>query len=140
MNTWLAATLRTETDLKTIAKPQKAFEAAVSTGNHLEMSQGNKKFHQAIVHGGKNPYLASFYEAMRPENQWMLYRHFEYLQRTYDGRRLTEELDFMLEAIREMNVDLADDLVQADTRQFQANFMRANYTSDVTLGPLVAAK
>ncbi|TPI28262.1 GntR family transcriptional regulator [Mesorhizobium sp. B3-2-1] len=49
----------------------------------------------------------------------------------------------MLDAIREKNVDLADELAHAHTRQFQANFinfMRENYTTDVTLGPLVAAK
>ncbi|KRB60024.1 GntR family transcriptional regulator [Rhizobium sp. Root708] len=49
----------------------------------------------------------------------------------------------MLDAIREGNVDLADELAHAHTRQFQDNFisfMRENYTADVALGPLKAAQ
>ncbi|CDX51613.1 DNA-binding GntR family transcriptional regulator [Mesorhizobium shonense] len=143
MNTRLAAALRSEVDLKTIAKRQKAFEAAVRTGNHLAMSEANKEFHMAIAHAGRNPYLASFYEKLLSQGQRMLHLHFEYLERTHDGYLLTDEHDLMLDAIREKNVDLADELAHAHTRQFQANFidfMRENYTTDVSLGPLVAAK
>ena len=49
----------------------------------------------------------------------------------------------MLDAIRDKNVDLADELAHAHTRQFQdnfINFMRENYTTHVTLGPLRAAE
>ncbi|MBD9444994.1 GntR family transcriptional regulator [Rhizobium sp. RHZ01] len=49
----------------------------------------------------------------------------------------------MLEAIRERNVELADELAHAHTRQFQQNFinfMRKNYTTDVAMGPLKAAE
>ena len=143
MNTRLAAALRTEADLKTIAKRQKAFEAAVRTGNHLAMSEANKEFHMAIAHAGKNPYLASFYEKLLSQGQRMLHLHFEYLERTHDEYLLTDEHVLMLDAIREKNVDLADELAHAHTRQFQANFinfMRENYATDVVLGPLVAAK
>jgi DNA-binding GntR family transcriptional regulator len=143
MNTRLAAALRTEADLKTIAKRQKAFEAAVRTGNHLAMSEANKEFHMAIGYAGKNPYLASFYEKLLSQGQRMLHLHFEYLERTHDGYLLTDEHVLMLDAIREKNVDHADELAHAHTRQFQANFinfMRENYTTDVVLGPLAAAK
>ncbi len=56
---------------------------------------------------------------------------------------MTDERSLMLEAIRDRNVDLADELAHADTRQFQdnfINFMRENYTTDLTLGPLRAAE
>ncbi|MXQ10544.1 GntR family transcriptional regulator [Microvirga makkahensis] len=49
----------------------------------------------------------------------------------------------MLDAIAAKNVELADELAHAHTRQFQdtfINFMRENYTTDVTLAPLKAAE
>jgi DNA-binding GntR family transcriptional regulator len=140
MNTRLAAALRTEADLKIIAKCDKAFAAAVKTGNHLAMSE---EFHMAIAHAGKNQYLASFYEKLLSQGQRMLHLHFEYLERTHEGYLLTDEHSLMLNAIRDKNVDLADELAHAHTRQFQdnfINFMRENYATDVTLGPLRAAE
>ncbi|ASY66908.1 hypothetical protein SJ05684_b59260 (plasmid) [Sinorhizobium sojae CCBAU 05684] len=143
MNTRLAAELRTEADLKAIARRQKEFEAAVKTHNHLQMSEANKQFHMAIAHAGKNPYLASFYERLLNQGQRMLHLHFEYLERTHEGYLLTDEHNLMLEAIRTKNVDLADELSHAHTRQFQQNFidfMRENYTTDVSLGRRKAAE
>lgn len=143
MNTRLAAALRTDADLKIIARRQKEFEAAVRTGNHLQMSEANKQFHMAIADAGKNPYLASFYERLLNQGQRMLHLHFEYLERTHEGYLLTDEHQLMLDAIKAKNVDLADELAHAHTRQFQdnfINFMRENYTTDVTLGPLRAAQ
>jgi len=49
----------------------------------------------------------------------------------------------MLGAIRERNVELADELAHAHTPRFQQkfiNFMRENYMTDVALGPLKAAE
>ncbi|WP_331376301.1 GntR family transcriptional regulator [Sinorhizobium chiapasense] len=143
MNTRLAAELRTDADLKAIAKRQKEFEAAVKTGNHLQMSEANKQFHMAIARAGKNPYLASFYERLLNQGQRMLHLHFEYLERSHEGYLLTDEHNLMLEAIRAKNVDLADELAHAHTRQFQQNFinfMRENYTTDVSLGRRKAAE
>ncbi|MQB40586.1 GntR family transcriptional regulator [Rhizobium sp. ICMP 5592] len=143
MNTRLAAALRTDADLKAITRRQKEFEAAVRTGNHLQMSEANKQFHMAIADAGKNPYLASFYERLLNQGQRMLHLHFEYLERTHEGYLLTDEHQLMLDAIKAKNVDLADELAHAHTRQFQdnfINFMRENYTTDVTLDPLRAAQ
>lgn len=143
MNTRLAAALRTDADLKIIARRQKEFEAAVQTSNHLRMSEANKAFHMAIAHAGRNPYLASFYERLLNQGQRMLHLHFEYLERTHDGYLLTDEHQLMLNAIAAKNVDLADELAHAHTRQFQdnfINFMRENYTTDVSLAPLKAAE
>ncbi|MEK1929209.1 MAG: GntR family transcriptional regulator, partial [Pararhizobium sp.] len=133
MNTRLAAALRTEADLKIITKRLKSFEAAVKTGNHLAMSEANKEFHMAIAHAGKNQYLASFYEKLLSQGQRMLHLHFEYLERTHEGYLLTDEHTLMLNAVRDKNVELADELAHAHTRQFQdnfINFMRENYTTD----------
>ena len=65
----------------------------------------------------------------------MLHLHFEYLERTHDGYLLTDEHNLMLEAIRVRDVERADELAHAHTRQFQDNFidfMRENYTTDVS--------
>lgn len=143
MNTRLAAALRTDADLKIIARRQKEFEAAVRTGNHLAMSEANKRFHMAIAHAGKNSYLANFYERLLGQGQRMLHLHFEYLERTHEGYLLTDEHNLMLEAIRDKDVERADELAHAHTRQFQdnfINFMRENYTTDVSLVPLSAAE
>ncbi|RWX81235.1 GntR family transcriptional regulator [Neorhizobium lilium] len=143
MNTRLAAALRTDADLKIIAKRQKEFEAAVKTGMHLKMSEANKQFHVAVAYAGKNPYLASFYERLLNQGQRMLHLHFEYLERTGEGYLLTDEHDLMLEAIRAKNVERADELAHAHTRQFQNNFiefLRENYTTDVSFNPLAAAE
>ncbi|MEI3855319.1 MULTISPECIES: GntR family transcriptional regulator [unclassified Ensifer] len=143
MNTRLAAQLRTDADLKAIAKRQKEFETAVKGANHLQMSEANKQFHMAIAKAGKNAYLASFYERLLNQGQRMLHLHFEYLERTHEGYLLTDEHNQMLDAIRAGNADLADELAHAHTRQFQdnfINFMRENYTTDVSLAPRKAAE
>jgi DNA-binding GntR family transcriptional regulator len=143
MNTRLAAALRTDEDLKIIAKRDKAFVSAVKTGNHLAMSEANKEFHMAIAYAGKNMYLANFYGKLLSQGQRMLHLHFEYLERTHEGYLLTDEHAQMLEAVRDKNVELADELAHAHTRQFQSNFMsfmQENYTTDVSLGRKVAAE
>ncbi|NTE68252.1 GntR family transcriptional regulator [Agrobacterium tumefaciens] len=143
MNTRLAAALRTDADLKIIARRQKEFEAAVKTNVHLKMSEANRQFHMAIAYAGKNAYLASFYERLLNQGQRMLHLHFEYLERTGDGYLLTDEHNLMLEAIRAKDVGRADDLAHAHTRQFQDNFirfLRENYTTDVSLGSRIAAE
>ena len=143
MNTRLAAELRTDADLKIIARRLKEFEAAVKSGNHLVMSEANKQFHMAIAAAGRNPYFASFYERLLNQGQRMLHLHFEYLERTHDGYLLTDEHQLMFEAIRAKDVERADELAHAHTRQFRDNFidfMRENYTTDVALGLTQAAE
>jgi len=123
LDTRLATALRTETDLKVIATGQKEFEAAVKTGNHLAMSEANKRFLMAIADAGKNPFLASFHERLLAHRQRMLHLHFEYLEQTHEGYLLMHEQDLMLQAIRDRDVGRADELAHAQTRQFQDNFI-----------------
>jgi DNA-binding GntR family transcriptional regulator len=126
-----------------IAKRDKVSATAVKAGSHPAMLKANKEFHMAVAYAGKNQYLASFYDKLLSQGQRMLHLNFEYLERTREGSLLTDEHSLMLEAIRDRNVDLADELAHADTWQFQdnfINFMRENYTTDVTLGPLRAAE
>ena len=138
MNTRLAAELRTEEDLKVIARRQKDFEAAVKSGRHLAMSETNKQFHMAIAAAGRNPYLANFYERLLNQGRRMLHLHFEFLERTHEGYLLTDEHVDMLEAIRARDVEKADRLAHGHTRQFRDNFiafLKENYSRDMPLAP-----
>ena len=136
VNTRLAAELRSEADLDTIAAAQVRFEGAVATGNHLAMSEANKGFHMAVAAAGKNPYLAGFYERLLDQGRRMLHLHFDYIERTSDGYLLTGEHVEMLEAIRARDVDRADALAHAHTRQFRdsfINFMKQNFAAGMPL-------
>lgn len=141
MNTRLAAELRTEFDLKLIARRQKEFVAAVHKGEHLAMSEANMAFHMSIAQAGRNPYLAVFYERLLNQGRRMLHLHFAYLEQGNEEILLTDEHDEMLAAIRDRDVARADALAHAHSRQFRDNFltyMKQNYLKDVSfvsLGP-----
>ncbi len=137
INTRLAAELRSEADLGHIAAAQQAFIAAVKSKNYLAMSETNKDFHMAIARAGKNAYFAAFYERLLDEGRRILHLHFDYIERTRDGRLLTDEHEEMIEAIRARDVERADRLAHDHSRQFRdrfIEFLRANYTSSVDLG------
>jgi DNA-binding GntR family transcriptional regulator len=136
MNTRLAAELRTDGDLKTIAEAQKAFVAAVASNDHLAMSGTNKEFHMAIARAGRNSYMAGFYERLLDEGRRILHMHFDYIERTRDGRLLTDEHEEMIDAIRVRDVERADHLAHVHTRQFRDNFLnylKVDYSSSVDL-------
>lgn len=136
INTRLAAQLRTDEDIRTMELREKEFAAAVQSGDHLAMSEANKAFHMAIAHAGRNMYLIAFYERLLDQGRRMLHMHFEFLERTHEGYLLTDEHIDMLDAIRNRDVNRADDLAHAHTRQFQDNFIRfmqENYTAGLDL-------
>ena len=138
INTRLAAQLHTPADLGVMEQRQREFEIAVRSGDHLEMSETNKEFHMAIAKAGRNMYLIAFYERLLDQGRRMLHMHFEFLERTHEGYLLTDEHSDMLEAIRNRDVNRADDLAHAHTRQFQENFIRfmqENYTVGLDLSP-----
>ena len=134
--TRLAAEHRTPADLKTIAARQREFEATVKEGDHLAMSEGNKNFHMAIAQASRNPYLTGFYERLLTQGRRMLHMHFEYLKKPTHGYLLTDEHDDMLLAIKRGDVERADRLAHAHTRQFRdqfIEFMKENYVTSVSL-------
>lgn len=142
MNARLAAALRTDADLKTIARRQREFVTAIKTGDHLAMSEANKNFHMAIAEAGRNPYLIGFYERLLDQGRRMLHMHFAFLERT-QGYLLTDEHDEMIAAIKARNVERADRLAHDHTRQFRDNFiefMKENYANDIALGRPRAAE
>ncbi|MCW1917417.1 GntR family transcriptional regulator [Rhodobacter sp. KR11] len=135
MNTRLAAGLRSDADLTAIAARQSEFEAAVRGGDHLAMSEANKLFHMAIAKAGRNPYLSAFYQRLLDQGRRMLHLHFDFLERG-DGVLLTDEHQEMLEAIRDRDMDRADRLAHAHTRQFRdgfVDFLKEAHLTDVAL-------
>jgi DNA-binding GntR family transcriptional regulator len=136
INTRLAAELRTDQDIKEIEAAQQGFIAAVNSRDHLAMSEANKQFHMAIARAGRNPYFASFYEKLLDEGRRILHLHFDYIEKTNDGRLLTDEHEEMIGAIRARDVARADRLAHDHSRQFRdrfLDFLRANYTSSIDL-------
>lgn len=141
MNTRLAAELRSEFDLEAMAGRQTEFVMAVRKGEHLAMSEANKNFHMAIASAGRNPFLAAFYERLLNQGRRMLHLHFAYLEQLHEGILLTDEHDEMIAAIRDRDIDRADALAHAHTRQFRDNFiqfLKQSYLKDadlMVLGP-----
>ncbi|MBY0350732.1 GntR family transcriptional regulator [Tabrizicola sp.] len=135
MNTRLAAELRTEADLKLIARRQKEFVATVHRGEHLAMSEANMVFHMAIAAAGRNPYLSAFYERLLNQGRRMLHLHFADLEQGKKEILLTGEHDDMLAAIRDRDVARADALAHAHTRQFRDTIitcMKRTYLDDAS--------
>lgn len=138
MNTRLAAELRDKEDLRQISRRQKDFIAAVRSGNHLDMSEANKAFHMSIAAAGRNPFLASFYERLLTQGRRILHLHFDFIERGQGGYLLTDEHDEMLDAIERRDLERADTLAHAHTRQFRDNFldlMMKNHLGGVDLAP-----
>jgi DNA-binding GntR family transcriptional regulator len=137
MNTRLAAALRSEADLAAMARCQRGFVAAVRGGDHLAMSAANRDFHMAIAAAGRNPYLSAFYGRLLNQGRRLLHLHFDYLDRGHDGRLLTDEHDAMIAAIRDRDVERADALAHAHTRQFRDSFaayLMQDHLQGVALG------
>jgi DNA-binding GntR family transcriptional regulator len=142
-NARLAAQLRTEADIKTMASRQRRFEAAIKSGNHLAMSETNKDFHMAIAEAGRNPHFIAFYEKLLDQERRMLHLHFQFLERMNEGYLLTDEHHEMLAAIAAKDVERADRLAHDHTRQFRdsfIDFMKENYATDMALGQPRAAQ
>jgi DNA-binding GntR family transcriptional regulator len=136
MNTRLAASLRSETDITLIEERQRAFIKAVAGKDHLAMSATNKDFHMAIARAGRNPYMMAFYDKLLDEGRRILHLHFDYIERTHDGKLLTDEHEEMIAAIRARDIERADELASAHSRQFRdnfLNFLRENYAAGMEL-------
>ena len=140
VNTRLAAELRSESDIAAIARAAKVFEAAVKKDDHLEMSVTNRDFHLEIAKAGKNPFLTRQYGALLDEGRRHLHIHFEYLAKAEGERLLTDEHQEMVDAIADRDVERAEALAHAHTRQFRDRFfrfMRLNFAEKMALSPSI---
>jgi DNA-binding GntR family transcriptional regulator len=133
INARLAARNRTDGEVERMQVLAATFDAACVADDYLEMSATNRDFHMAIAEAGRNPYLARSYGQLLDEGRRILHLHFDYLQSSETDRILHGDHYAMVEAIRRRDVDAADRLAHAHTRQFHdgfLSFMRARYDDD----------
>lgn len=133
INTRLAADNRSEADIAEMKRLAALYDRTLERQDHLEMSATNKAFHMTIAEAGQNPYLARQYEALLDEGRRFLHLHFEYLEKTGGRPVLSDEHHEMVEAIEARDVETADRLAHAHSRQFHDRFMlfmKTNYATD----------
>jgi DNA-binding GntR family transcriptional regulator len=133
INTRLAAQNRTKTDILKMQATAKRFEEACASNDHLEMSESNRDFHMSLAAAGKNTYLAHAYGQLLDQGRRILHMHFDYIQSSTQDHLLISEHFEMLDAIQNGDVQLADQLAHAHTRQFHdrfARFLQAKYADD----------
>ncbi len=133
INTRLAAQHRTDADIVEMTRRADLFDASVKPFNQLEMSATNKDFHMAVARAGRNPYLARHYEALLDEGRRMLHMHFDYLVQIGKEGVQAGEHHAMIAAIEARDVDEADRLAHAHTRQFHERFLKfltTDYSAD----------
>lgn len=138
VNTRLAAEHRTDEDIAAIRKAAARFEDSVAEDDHFAMSARNRDFHLAIAKAGKNPYLTRTYGALLDEGRRILHIHFEYVAKRRGEKLLTDEHMDMLDAIVERDLERADALAHAHTRQFRNRFFRflkLDFAADMKLAP-----
>lgn len=133
INTRLAAENRTNEDLDLMVEKAKAFELAIEDRGHLLISETNRDFHMAIADAGRNPYLAQAYGRLLDDGRRILHLHMGFLQKSEKDNLLSPAHFDMIDAIREQDVLLADQLAHEHSRQFHdgfRSFMTADYTKD----------
>ncbi len=133
INTRLAAQNRTGPDLRKMEAAAMAFEKACEDRDHLAMSGTNSEFHMSIADAGKNPYLADAYRSLLDDGRRILHMHFDYIDSSETDVLLGSEHQEMIEAIRNREVKLADQLAHEHTRQFHSRFvafLSAKYSED----------
>ncbi len=133
INARLAARNRSAEALGRMKVLAQAFDAACRRNDYLEMSATNRDFHMSIAEAGGNRYLARSYGQLLDEGRRILHLHFDYLQSSETDGLLHGDHYDLIEAIRARDVDAADGLAHAHTRQFHdgfMSFMRARYDDD----------
>ena len=133
INTRLAAKFRTDHDIEGMTSEAVAFDDACKDGNYLKMSATNRDFHMAVAKAGRNTYLGRAYGQLLDEGRRILHMHFEFIQSSESDHLLTSEHFEITKAIQDQDVELADRLAHAHTRQFHdrfMNFMQASYFDD----------
>ena len=127
--TRLAAIRRTEADLKKITTAadihQEKVLVSVERADSLPMIEANYNFHMTIARAGRNPYYTSFYKRLLDEGRRMLHIHFEYKMLEPDGAAtIGADHTAMVEAIRDRDVERAEQAAHAHAAQFRGRFMQ----------------
>lgn len=133
VNTRLAARNRSPADLERMARLAGVFDDTCRAGDYLEMSAANRDFHMAVADAGRNPYLARSYGELLDRGRRILHLHFDFIRGSETDELLGGDHYRMIEAIAARDVEAADRLAQAHTRQFHdrfLEFLRARHDAD----------
>jgi DNA-binding GntR family transcriptional regulator len=123
--TRLAARHRTSADLDRLVARAEQYNMAVRELEPMGVLQGNYDFHLAVAEAGGNPYIARHYRELLSEARRYLHIHIEYLIATQGNALLADQhLDFV-EAIRNRDVELADEVAHRHALQFEERFLKA---------------
>jgi DNA-binding GntR family transcriptional regulator len=118
----LAAQLRTEQDLLDIDLCQQQFAQAVEAGNVILMMERNQAFHMAIAKASKNTYLTKSYSSLLDEGRRMLRLYFRSYNDTLPPELVVEH-NHLLEAIRNQDPDLSEQLAHEHSLEVKTRFL-----------------
>lgn len=133
----LAAMLRTEADLVAIDTRQAEFTEAVERGDVIGMIERNSAFHLTIAEAARNRYLTKSYGRLLDEGRRILRLYF----RSYGDSlppELIKEHNRIIDAIRDQDADLAEQLAHEHSNELQTRFleyMSTRLTSNISVTP-----
>ncbi|MCY1304147.1 phosphonate utilization associated transcriptional regulator [compost metagenome] len=140
--TRLAASHRSEADLKEIIEAQKAYEESlvqtIASDDSLLMIEKNYEFHMAIARAGRNFYFSELYRRLLLEGQRMLHLHFEFekVDVDFSAEKMSSDHANIVAAIRNQDMDRAEYYAHKHAEQFKGRFMQflnRNYTNKISL-------
>ncbi|MEZ2223749.1 GntR family transcriptional regulator [Rhizobium sp. RCC_161_2] len=102
--------------MESILACQRAFVEAVDAQNALAMIEANREFHVAIAIRAGNPYFTSLFMRLLDEGRRIIRLYYS----TFDDRlprKYVDEHEEMIEAIRVSDVERADQLAKAHSKQ-----------------------
>jgi DNA-binding GntR family transcriptional regulator len=124
LTTRLAAQNRTDRDIERIEAGEAAFAEAVNRWLLLEMINANHDYHMAIAEAGANPYFTSLYGRILDEGKRMLHMHFSFAaeSKVRGLQMLLSEHGAITQAIKDRNLDLAEELAYLHSVEFRKRF------------------
>jgi len=138
----LAAQRRETADLAAMDQAAGTFEAAIKTGNALEMTEANRIFHSTVAAACHNPYLFAHYDHLLTLGLRILRsRHLYGRLDAADLERQAREHRSIVSAIANGDVIAAERLARAHSKSFVDRYVRSlqeNLTSSIAVRSEVA--
>jgi len=120
--TRLAASNRDSNDIENIYQAQARYARCVGEGDVQGMILGNRDFHAAIAHAGKNRYLEQSYCQVLDDGLRSLRLYFKSYGDVIPPKLTEAHLQF-IHAIEEQDVELAESLAREHAREMQVRFL-----------------
>jgi DNA-binding GntR family transcriptional regulator len=120
--TRLAANHRDSIDIEKIYQAQAGYAKCVEAGDVQGMILGNRNFHAAIAHAGKNRYLEQSYCQVLDDGLRSLRLYFKSFGDVIPPK-LTEGHLQIIHAIEKQDAELAESLAREHTREMQVRFL-----------------